>query len=74
MTPSSASLPTTDWQINFFSRFGAGLCHLSWLVTCVYAEVCTQSEFVAAIAKKKNGFSLSTDMAYLAPSKEDLRP
>ena len=50
-----------------FSRFGAGLCHLSWLVTCVYAEMGAQSLFVTAIATKKKGLTLSTDMGVPCP-------
>ena len=75
MTSSSASLPTTDGHINFFQDLEQVLCHLSWLVAWVYAEMCTQSSFVAAIATKKKGSSVSTDQGVpLAPSKEDLRP
>jgi hypothetical protein len=37
--------------------------------------MCTQSSFVAAIATKKKGSSVSTDQGVpLAPSKEDLWP
>ena len=41
----------------------------------VYAEMCTQSLFMTAIAMKKKGSSLLMDKDVpLAPSKEDLRP